>query len=45
MFWHFMQFVSQVENLHEIWKPISLERQEKYFKMSSVETFAKHAER
>ena len=39
-----MQIVSQGDNLHEISKPISLERYKKYFKMSSAETFAKHAE-
>ena len=42
-FWHFLQIVSWGNNLHEISKPIFLEKWEKYFKMSSTEIITQHA--
>ena len=39
-----MQIVSNRGNLQEISKPVFWENQEKYFKISSAETFTQHAE-
>ena len=41
--WHFMQIVSNGDNLHEMSKPVFLENQIKYFKMVSAENFTQHA--
>ena len=38
-----MQTVYQEDNLHGMSKPISWEKYEKYFKMSSAEIFTKYA--
>ena len=41
--WHFMQIVSNGDNLHEMSNPVSWENWEKYFKMSSAENFIQSA--
>ena len=38
-----MQIVSIVDNLHEMENPVSWEKQEKYFNMSSAENFTQSA--
>ena len=38
-----MQIVSNGDNLHEMSNPVSLGKQEKYFKMSSGENFTQSA--
>ena len=40
-----MQTVSIRENLHEMSNPVSWEKYEKCFKMSSAETFTQNAKR
>ena len=39
-----MHIVSMGDNLHEISNPVSWEKYEKYFKMSSAESFTQSAE-
>ena len=41
--WHFMQIVSTGDNLHEMSKPVFLEKKKKYFSMSSAENFTQSA--
>ena len=40
-----MQIVSTEDNLHEISNPVSWEKEEKYFKMSSTGNFSQSAKR
>ena len=37
--WHFMQIVSNGDNLHDMSKSVFWEQQEKYFNMLSAEKF------
>ena len=41
--WHFMQIISNGDNLHEMSNPVFSEKYEKYFKMSSAENFSQRA--
>ena len=40
---HLKQIVSLGDNLHGVLKPIFREKEEKYFKMLSVDIFTQHA--
>ena len=42
--WHFMQILTNGDNLHEITNSVFWENQEKYFKISSAENFTQSAE-
>ena len=37
--WHYMQIVSNGDNLHEMLNPVSGKKKKKYFNMSSAENF------
>ena len=43
--WHFMQIVSNGDNLHEMLNPVFWKNKKKYFKMSSAENFTQNAKR
>ena len=41
--WYFLQIVSNGDNLHEMSNPVSWEKEEKYFKLTSAENFTQSA--